>query len=117
MVPVFLWLTLINSFPTRFRIVLSSFRRLKHGEAYTGIRCSASGSQSTCGRFTAHQQRNGHRFLEMVVSTPSHATRANESKAKSVFRVVSGNFLEMYDFMDVTFSALKQKPPRHGYLG
>src|ERR1700682_93644 len=56
----------------------------------------------------------GHRFLEMVVSTPSHATPANESKAKSVFRVVSGNFLEMYDFMDVTFSALKQKPPRHG---
>ncbi|MEA3128048.1 MAG: hypothetical protein QOD67_5067, partial [Caballeronia sp.] len=24
---------------------------------------------------------------------------ANESKFKSVFRVVSGNFLEMYDFM------------------
>jgi metabolite-proton symporter len=33
------------------------------------------------------------------MSTPSHATPANESKAKSVFRVVSGNFLEMYDFM------------------
>ena len=29
----------------------------------------------------------------------SHATPANESKFKSVFRVVSGNFLEMYDFM------------------
>src|SRR6202453_4881305 len=33
------------------------------------------------------------------MSTPSHTTPANESKAKSVFRVVSGNFLEMYDFM------------------
>jgi metabolite-proton symporter len=33
------------------------------------------------------------------MSSPSHATPANESKAKSVFRVVSGNFLEMYDFM------------------
>ncbi|WP_031357289.1 MFS transporter [Caballeronia sordidicola] len=29
----------------------------------------------------------------------SHAMSANESKFKSVFRVVSGNFLEMYDFM------------------
>jgi metabolite-proton symporter len=29
----------------------------------------------------------------------SHATSANDSKFKSVFRVVSGNFLEMYDFM------------------
>src|SRR5260370_16908449 len=38
-------------------------------------------------------------FLEIVTSSPSHATPANESKAKSVFRVVSGNFLEMYDFM------------------
>ena len=38
-------------------------------------------------------------FLEIVMSSPSHATPANESKAKSVFRVVSGNFLEMYDFM------------------
>ena len=33
------------------------------------------------------------------MSSPSHATPANESKVKSVFRVVSGNFLEMYDFM------------------
>ncbi|MGX7000952.1 tricarballylate/proton symporter TcuC [Caballeronia sp. KNU42] len=29
----------------------------------------------------------------------SHATSPNDSKFKSVFRVVSGNFLEMYDFM------------------
>ncbi|MFK4448161.1 MFS family permease, partial [Caballeronia udeis] len=29
----------------------------------------------------------------------SHAMSANDSKFKSVFRVVSGNFLEMYDFM------------------
>ena len=33
------------------------------------------------------------------MSSTSHATPANESKVKSVFRVVSGNFLEMYDFM------------------
>ena len=32
------------------------------------------------------------------MSTASHAT-PNESKARTVFRVVSGNFLEMYDFM------------------
>lgn len=32
------------------------------------------------------------------MSTASHAS-ANESKARTVFRVVSGNFLEMYDFM------------------
>jgi len=35
---------------------------------------------------------------EKVMSTASHAT-PSESKAKTVFRVVSGNFLEMYDFM------------------
>ncbi len=29
----------------------------------------------------------------------AHVAPANESKAKTVFRVVSGNFLEMYDFM------------------
>lgn len=28
-----------------------------------------------------------------------HTTNPNESKARTVFRVVSGNFLEMYDFM------------------
>src|ERR1700691_2773729 len=34
------------------------------------------------------------------MSTASHATSSSrESKFKSVFRVVSGNFLEMYDFM------------------
>lgn len=32
------------------------------------------------------------------MSTASHAS-PNESKARTVFRVVSGNFLEMYDFM------------------
>ncbi len=37
--------------------------------------------------------------FEKVKSMSSHATPANESKFKSVFRVVSGNFLEMYDFM------------------
>jgi len=41
----------------------------------------------------------GHRLLEIAMSISSHATPANESKVKSVFRVVSGNFLEMYDFM------------------
>lgn len=29
----------------------------------------------------------------------THVAPANESKFKTVFRVVSGNFLEMYDFM------------------
>jgi hypothetical protein len=29
----------------------------------------------------------------------THLAPANESKFKTVFRVVSGNFLEMYDFM------------------
>ena len=33
------------------------------------------------------------------MSTASHATPTQESKVKTVFRVVSGNFLEMYDFM------------------
>ncbi|CAG4907796.1 MFS transporter [Paraburkholderia saeva] len=33
------------------------------------------------------------------MSTASHASPSNESKFKTVFRVVSGNFLEMYDFM------------------
>ncbi|MGF6757208.1 MFS transporter [Paraburkholderia sp. GAS42] len=33
------------------------------------------------------------------MSTASHASSSNESKFKTVFRVVSGNFLEMYDFM------------------
>ncbi len=28
-----------------------------------------------------------------------HTHNPNESKARSIFRVVSGNFLEMYDFM------------------
>ncbi|MCA3825917.1 MAG: MFS transporter, partial [Burkholderia sp.] len=32
------------------------------------------------------------------MSTASHAI-AQESKVRTVFRVVSGNFLEMYDFM------------------
>src|ERR1700739_1989025 len=32
------------------------------------------------------------------MSTASHAS-SQESKVKTVFRVVSGNFLEMYDFM------------------
>jgi len=32
------------------------------------------------------------------MSTASHAS-SNESKVRTVFRVVSGNFLEMYDFM------------------
>jgi metabolite-proton symporter len=37
---------------------------------------------------------------ENVMSTASHATSSSqESKVKTVFRVVSGNFLEMYDFM------------------
>jgi hypothetical protein len=37
---------------------------------------------------------------ENVMSTASHAIPAREeSKVKTVFRVVSGNFLEMYDFM------------------
>ena len=37
---------------------------------------------------------------EKVMSTASHATSVKEeSKVKTVFRVVSGNFLEMYDFM------------------
>src|SRR5579859_6814677 len=38
-------------------------------------------------------------FIERVMSTSSHAALPNESKFKTVFRVVSGNFLEMYDFM------------------
>jgi MFS family permease len=38
----------------------------------------------------------GH--FENVMSTASHAS-SNESKVRTVFRVVSGNFLEMYDFM------------------
>ncbi len=38
----------------------------------------------------------GH--FENVMSTASHAT-SSESKVRTVFRVVSGNFLEMYDFM------------------
>ncbi|WP_323118495.1 MFS transporter [Burkholderia alba] len=33
------------------------------------------------------------------MSTASHAPQQDESKARTVFRVVSGNFLEMYDFM------------------
>ncbi len=33
------------------------------------------------------------------MSADSHHAPANEAKWKSVFRVVSGNFLEMYDFM------------------
>jgi metabolite-proton symporter len=33
------------------------------------------------------------------MSTASHASSPNEPKVKTVFRVVSGNFLEMYDFM------------------
>src|ERR1700712_3130206 len=37
--------------------------------------------------------------FEKVKFMSSHAMSANESKFKSVFRVVSGNFLEMYDFM------------------
>ena len=28
-----------------------------------------------------------------------HNHNPNESKARAIFRVVSGNFLEMYDFM------------------
>jgi metabolite-proton symporter len=37
---------------------------------------------------------------ESVMSTATHATSVTEeSKVKTVFRVVSGNFLEMYDFM------------------
>ncbi|EGC99657.1 citrate-proton symporter, partial [Burkholderia sp. TJI49] len=35
---------------------------------------------------------------EKNMSTASHAV-AQESKVRTVFRVVSGNFLEMYDFM------------------
>jgi metabolite-proton symporter len=39
-------------------------------------------------------------FSENVMSTASHAIPTQEeSKVKTVFRVVSGNFLEMYDFM------------------
>jgi hypothetical protein len=39
-------------------------------------------------------------FSENLMSTASHALSVKkESKVKSVFRVVSGNFLEMYDFM------------------
>ncbi|WP_133647861.1 MFS transporter [Paraburkholderia flava] len=34
-----------------------------------------------------------------TASHASHASSADESKARTVFRVVSGNFLEMYDFM------------------
>lgn len=34
-----------------------------------------------------------------------HATNTGESKARTVFRVVSGNFLEMYDFMVYGFYA------------
>ena len=37
-------------------------------------------------------------YFESVMSTASHAT-SSESKVRTVFRVVSGNFLEMYDFM------------------
>ncbi|SEB83045.1 MFS transporter [Paraburkholderia caballeronis] len=33
------------------------------------------------------------------MSTASHAPASSESKVRTVFRVVSGNFLEMYDFM------------------
>ncbi len=38
---------------------------------------------------------------ENVMSTASHASSSSssESKFRAVFRVVSGNFLEMYDFM------------------
>ncbi|MGF6263362.1 metabolite-proton symporter [Paraburkholderia youngii] len=37
---------------------------------------------------------------ESVMSTATHAaSKTEESKVKTVFRVVSGNFLEMYDFM------------------
>ncbi|MGF6657682.1 metabolite-proton symporter [Paraburkholderia youngii] len=37
---------------------------------------------------------------ESVMSTATHAaSNTKESKVKTVFRVVSGNFLEMYDFM------------------
>ena len=34
-----------------------------------------------------------------TASHASHASSAEESKVRTVFRVVSGNFLEMYDFM------------------
>lgn len=34
-----------------------------------------------------------------TASHASHASSADESKVRTVFRVVSGNFLEMYDFM------------------
>ncbi|MGH8781603.1 MFS transporter [Paraburkholderia sp.] len=34
-----------------------------------------------------------------TASHASHASSTSESKARTVFRVVSGNFLEMYDFM------------------
>ena len=33
------------------------------------------------------------------MTSTMHTTNPNESKARTVFRVVSGNFLEMYDFM------------------
>src|ERR1700730_13050297 len=40
------------------------------------------------------------------MSTASHAaSSSNESKVKTVFRVVSCNFLEMYDFMVSGYSA------------
>jgi metabolite-proton symporter len=39
-------------------------------------------------------------YFEIVMATASHAHVAtDESKVRTVFRVVSGNFLEMYDFM------------------
>jgi metabolite-proton symporter len=38
-------------------------------------------------------------YFEKAKFMSSHATSPNDSKFKSVFRVVSGNFLEMYDFM------------------
>jgi hypothetical protein len=50
-------------------------------------------SSDPCGApMSRHPNRENH------MSTATHAV-AQESKVRTVFRVVSGNFLEMYDFM------------------
>ncbi|CAH2907281.1 MAG: unnamed protein product [uncultured Paraburkholderia sp.] len=59
-------------------------------------------ASSTADRFKCQIAAGfgGVGLSENVMSTASHAiSSAEESKVKTVFRVVSGNFLEMYDFM------------------
>ena len=96
---VLLWLTLICIDWARFRIILRIFADLSrakltqaYGAALPGRRQHPVGSRRISRGIRPPS-------LEIGMSSPSHATLANESKAKSVFRVVSGNFLEMYDFM------------------